>query len=131
MQAMLHGLRQRLRRPVETALRLLGERWKSDVVTGLKARQLHNPEIRKVISRWTGESAAAPGVGPQTSTNGRVDGALSSSEAKHTMQLYVVGHGIAVEGGEGIPDEWRPLTDKGRRRFQKTARAFGKLGRKL
>ena len=47
------------------------------------------------------------------------------------MQLYVVEHGIAVEGGEGVPDEWRPLTDKGRRRFQKTARAFGKLGRKL
>ncbi|HXL39486.1 MAG TPA: phosphohistidine phosphatase SixA [Myxococcales bacterium] len=47
------------------------------------------------------------------------------------MQLYVVEHGIAVEGGEGIPDEWRPLTDRGRRRFQKTARAFGKLGRKL
>jgi phosphohistidine phosphatase len=47
------------------------------------------------------------------------------------MQLYVVEHGIAVEGGEGIPDEWRPLTDKGRRRFQKTARAFGKLGRRL
>ena len=47
------------------------------------------------------------------------------------MQLYVVEHGIAVEGGEGIPDEWRPLTDKGRRRFRKTARAFGKLGRNL
>ena len=47
------------------------------------------------------------------------------------MQLYVVEHGIAVEGGEGIADEWRPLTDKGRRRFQKTARAFGKLGRRL
>lgn len=46
------------------------------------------------------------------------------------MQLYVVGHGIAVESGE-IPDEWRPLTDKGRRRFQRTARAFGKLGRRL
>ena len=40
-------------------------------------------------------------------------------------------HGIAVESGEGIPDEWRPLTDKGRRRFQKMARTFAKLGRRL
>jgi len=47
------------------------------------------------------------------------------------MQLYVVRHGIAVQSAEGIPDKWRPLTDKGRRRFQKTARAFGKLGRRL
>jgi len=47
------------------------------------------------------------------------------------MQLYVVRHGIAVDSGAGDPDEWRPLTEKGRRRFQKTARAFGNLGRKL
>lgn len=47
------------------------------------------------------------------------------------MHLYVVRHGIAVDGGEGIPDASRPLTDKGRRRFQKTARAFAKLGDKL
>jgi phosphohistidine phosphatase len=47
------------------------------------------------------------------------------------MELYVVRHGIAVEGGEGIPDGSRALTEKGRRRFHKTARAFGKLGRKL
>jgi phosphohistidine phosphatase len=47
------------------------------------------------------------------------------------MQLYVVRHGIAVEGSEGTPDGSRPLTEKGRRRFQRTARAFGKLGHKL
>lgn len=47
------------------------------------------------------------------------------------MQLYVVRHGIAVEGDEGIPDGSRPLTEKGRRRFQKTARAFAKLGHEL
>ena len=47
------------------------------------------------------------------------------------MQLYVVRHGIAVESSDGMPDEWRPLTDKGRRRFRKTARAFGKLDRPL
>jgi phosphohistidine phosphatase len=49
----------------------------------------------------------------------------------NVMQLYLVRHGIAVEGGEGIPDELRTLTDKGRRRFHKTARAFGKLGLRL
>jgi phosphohistidine phosphatase len=47
------------------------------------------------------------------------------------MELYLVRHGIAEDGGEGIRDGSRALTEKGRRRFQKTARAFGKLGRKL
>src|ERR671929_2162184 len=47
------------------------------------------------------------------------------------MQLYLVRHGIAVEGGDGIPDDFRVLSDKGRRRFQKTARTFGKRGREL
>src|SRR5436190_7867034 len=116
MQAMLRGVRQWLRRRVETARRLLGEGWESDVVTDLKERLLQYPGIRKVISTWSGESAAPPGIGPQTATNGRGDEARSSSEERHIMQLYVVGHGIAVESGKSIPDEWRPLTDKGRRR---------------
>jgi phosphohistidine phosphatase len=47
------------------------------------------------------------------------------------MRLYIVRHGIAVEERKGIPDASRPLTDKGRRRFEKTARAFGKLGQRL
>jgi phosphohistidine phosphatase len=47
------------------------------------------------------------------------------------MQLYLVRHGIAEEGGEGMPDGFRALTDRGRRRFQNAARAFGKLGHKL
>ena len=47
------------------------------------------------------------------------------------MQLYLVRHGIAVDGGEAMPDGSRGLTDKGRRRFHRTARAFGKLGHKL
>ena len=47
------------------------------------------------------------------------------------MELYVVRHGIAEDGGEGMPDASRALTDKGRRRFQKTARAFGKRGNRL
>jgi phosphohistidine phosphatase len=47
------------------------------------------------------------------------------------MQLYVVRHGIAEDGGEGMPDSSRALTDKGRRRFQKTARAFGRRGGRI
>jgi phosphohistidine phosphatase len=47
------------------------------------------------------------------------------------MQLYVVRHGIAVEGTDDMPDASRPLTEKGRRRFQKTARVFGKLGSRV
>src|SRR6266850_5206677 len=139
MQGMAHTLRHRLGHPVETTIELLGGKWKSDILGVLKDRLRHYAEIRK------SESAKASDVEPQTPLesdkpgeseqqvpdNGRGRAVRLSPEAGHIMQLYVVEHGIAVEGGEGIPDEWRPLTDKGRRRFQKTARAFGKLGRKL
>ena len=47
------------------------------------------------------------------------------------MQVYIVRHGIAEDGGDGISDGSRSLTGKGRRRFQKTARSFGRLGHKL
>ncbi|HYS10806.1 MAG TPA: phosphohistidine phosphatase SixA [Myxococcales bacterium] len=47
------------------------------------------------------------------------------------MEIYLVRHGIAEDGGEGTRDGSRALTDKGRRRFRKAARAFGRLGRKL
>jgi phosphohistidine phosphatase len=47
------------------------------------------------------------------------------------MEIYLVRHGIAEDGNEKLRDGSRALTEKGRRRFQKTARAFGKLGRKI
>jgi phosphohistidine phosphatase len=47
------------------------------------------------------------------------------------MEIYLVRHGIAVGREEDIPDPLRPLTEKGRRRFRKTARAFARLGRKI
>ena len=154
MQGMAHTLRHRLGHPVQTTIELFGGKWKSDFLAVLRERLLHYAEIRYVISRpseeshpeaWpSSESAKVSEVEPQTPLesgelggseqvpdNGRGQAARLSPEAGHVMQLYVVEHGIAVESGEGIPDEWRPLTDKGRRRFQKTARAFGKLGRKL
>src|SRR2546426_5808037 len=117
MQRMLHTLRQALGHPVETTLQLLEGTWKSGVLANLKERQLPHQEIPK------------DEIELKTRARGSIES--PSAEARHVMQLYVVAHGIAAEGGEGIPDEWRALTDKGRRRFQKTARAFGKLGRKL
>src|SRR5690349_5284480 len=110
MQRMLQGLRRRLGRPVETALALLDSRWRTDLVVGLKERLLQRLDL-------------------QAPANPRGSGTRLSPEA--VMQLYVVRHGIAVDSSEGMPDEWRPLTDKGRRRFRKTARAFGKLDRPL
>src|SRR6266403_3213768 len=136
MQGMAHTLRHRLGHPVETTIELFGGKWKSDILGALKERLRHYAEIRNAakgseIEPQTPLESGEPGSEQQVPNNGRGQAARLSPEAGHVMQLYVVEHGIAVEGGEGIPDEWRPLTDRGRRRFQKTARAFGKLGRKL
>jgi len=41
------------------------------------------------------------------------------------MKITLIRHAIAVPSGtEGIPDDERPLTKKGRRRFQKVARGL-------
>src|ERR1700704_620045 len=137
MQGMAHTLRHRLGHPVETTIELFGGKWKSDILGALKERLRHYAEIRnaakgsEIESQTPSESGEPGGSEQQVPNNGRGQAVRLSPQAGHVMQLYVVEHGIAVEGGEVIPDEWRPLTDKGRRRFQKTARAFGKLGRKL
>jgi phosphohistidine phosphatase len=47
------------------------------------------------------------------------------------MEIFLVRHGIAVERESEGPDAFRPLTEKGRRRFRKTARSFARLGCKL
>jgi phosphohistidine phosphatase len=125
MQRMAHTLRHRLGHPVETTLELLGGKWKFDILAILKERLLYDaPQTPQ-------ESAEPRGSELHIPKNGLGQAERLSPEAGNVMQLYVVRHGIAVEGGEGIPDEWRPLTDKGRRRFQKMARAFAKLGRRL
>jgi len=124
MQRMAHTLRHRLGHPVETTLELLGGKWKSDIMAIFKERLLHD------ALQTPSESAEPSGSELTIPKNGGQAERLSP-EAGNIMQLYVVRHGIAVESGEGIPDDWRPLTDKGRRRFQKMARAFAKLGRRL
>jgi phosphohistidine phosphatase len=47
------------------------------------------------------------------------------------IRIYLVRHGIAIEPGGGVLDESRWLTAKGRRRFQRLARAFARLGEPL
>ena len=136
---MLHTLRHRLGHPVETTLAFLEGKWKSGILTNLKGRLFQTPRVQKVVSRWSNEVHAEPSLDlaepvevESPAPAGKPSrGERPSPEAGHSMELYVVEHGIAVESGEGIPDEWRPLTEKGRRRFQRTARAFGKLGRQL
>ena len=46
------------------------------------------------------------------------------------IRIYLVRHGIALEHEErgDLPDDDRPLTGEGRRRFRKLARAFARLG---
>jgi phosphohistidine phosphatase len=44
------------------------------------------------------------------------------------MKITIIRHAIAVPSGtEGIPEEKRPLTKKGRRRFQKAARGLAEI----
>jgi phosphohistidine phosphatase len=44
------------------------------------------------------------------------------------MKLTIIRHGIAVpSGAEGIADDDRPLTNKGRRRFQEVARGLAEI----
>src|SRR5438067_12665811 len=46
------------------------------------------------------------------------------------IRIYLVRHGIAVDPADAkdLPDDDRPLTAKGRRRFRRAARAFAGLG---
>ncbi|HLE44873.1 MAG TPA: phosphoglycerate mutase family protein, partial [Methylomirabilota bacterium] len=44
------------------------------------------------------------------------------------MRLLIIRHAIAVpRGTPGIPDDDRPLTPRGRRRFQKAARGLARI----
>jgi phosphohistidine phosphatase len=44
------------------------------------------------------------------------------------MKITIIRHAIAVaRGTEGIPDDERPLTKKGRRRFRETARGLAQI----
>jgi phosphohistidine phosphatase len=47
------------------------------------------------------------------------------------ISVFLVRHGIAADAAPGQPDESRPLTAKGRRRFRRTARAFARLGERV
>ena len=47
------------------------------------------------------------------------------------IRVYLVRHGIAAEAVSEVPDESRPLTVKGRRRFRRAARAFAQLGERV
>lgn len=47
------------------------------------------------------------------------------------MELFVVRHAVAVPQRPDLPDEARPLTPDGRRRFQRAVRGMDRLGIKL
>jgi phosphohistidine phosphatase len=44
------------------------------------------------------------------------------------MELFVVRHAVAVPQRPDLPDEARPLTPEGRRRFQRAVRGMDRLG---
>jgi len=133
---MLQTIRRRLGHPFKATLALLESRWSPHLLDDVMERLLQDSRIGKALSRWSNGRLPEPRKSTQASesqqaaANRRGDPRLST-EARHNMQLYVVRHGIAVDDGAGDPDDWRTLTKKGRRRFQRTARAFGNLGRKL
>ena len=43
------------------------------------------------------------------------------------IAVHLVRHGVAADAREGEPDAHRALTEKGRRRFRRLARAFARL----
>ena len=47
------------------------------------------------------------------------------------IRVYLVRHGIAADPVPEVPDESRPLTAKGRRRFRRAARVFAQLGERV
>src|SRR5438105_10768988 len=55
---------------------------------------------------------------------------VSGCSLRAMIRVYLVRHGIAVNPADsgGLPDDDRPLTGKGRRRFRRAARAFARLG---
>jgi phosphohistidine phosphatase len=114
---MAHTVRLRFGHPVQTAREKLAG-WKS-VLDQIEERLLRSSKLGQLIARFRDDVRA------------EANGARLAPTGGHFMELYLVRHGIAVESGGGIADTSRPLTEKGRRRFQKTARAFGKLGHRL
>jgi phosphohistidine phosphatase len=136
---MEHNLRYRIGHPVESALDLLAGSWRPAVLQRLGERLLPYPGLRKLIPRLKVDAPpppappaaaeVAPGAEPRAAKAARRPAARPAEG--RPLQLYVVRHGIAVEPEGGMPDGSRPLTAKGRRRFRKTARAFGKLGYRL
>ncbi len=47
------------------------------------------------------------------------------------MELFIVRHAVAVPQRPDLPDEARPLTPDGRRRFQRAVRGMSRLGIEL
>ncbi|HZX94485.1 MAG TPA: phosphohistidine phosphatase SixA [Myxococcales bacterium] len=47
------------------------------------------------------------------------------------IRVYLVRHGIAAEPSAGTPDDSRPLTAMGRRRFRRASRAFARRNEPL
>jgi phosphohistidine phosphatase len=47
------------------------------------------------------------------------------------IRIYLIRHGIAEDPKEGTPDDSRPLTARGRRRFRRASRAFARKGEPL
>ena len=44
------------------------------------------------------------------------------------MEIYLIRHGIAVEGSEDLPDESRPLTEKGQQKTIQVAQKLKEIG---
>jgi phosphohistidine phosphatase len=47
------------------------------------------------------------------------------------IRIYLIRHGIAEDPKQDTPDDSRPLTAKGRRRFRRASRAFARKGEPL
>ena len=135
---MLGRLWQRFGHPIDASLEELAGMWNALGPLGFKKRLRSYADLGDLVARWKRDvrdvlirSHEASRIVWQRPGTSELDDARQPAAGGQLMQLYVVRHGIAVDEGGGMPDSSRPLTEKGRRRFQKTARAFGKLANRL
>ena len=132
---MIRGLRQRLGHPIESTLEALAGKWKPALLEHLKDRLPYHERLAQLVERFRadvrGGASRSHRIEWQTSPLDPPRDRQPAPAGGQILRLYLVRPGLEAEGDQGGRSAYRPLTEKGRRRFQKTARAFARMGCKI